>query len=383
MESAVGLHESWTVLETMFPHNWRELAKETNALVRKLRSFADEECVMRTLLLHVANGYSLRETVTRAKESGLANVTDVALLKRLQCSEEWFKALCICLLKERGVITNTAITNDIQMRIVDGTKVKEPGKTGSEWRIHYSLKLPDLYCDYFKLTASKGILTGESFKQFPVKKGECIIGDRGYSTAQGIAYLAEREAYSLVRVNTSAFQFYVTDDDGNESNFNLLANVATAQEEAAKEWKVHIKEKNYGVIEGRLCVIRKSETAIKQALKKLKRDASKRQSVLKPETIEFAKYVILFTTLPHNKFTVAEIFKWYRLRWQVELIFKRLKSLAGFGHLPKYDDVSARAWLYGKLFVGLLTEKLIHSARVISPWGYCLSWENQEQLERV
>ena len=62
--------------------------------------------------------------------------------------------------------------------------------------------------------------------------------------------------------------------------------------------------------------------------------------------------------------------EWYRLRWQVELVFKHFKSLAQLGHLPKYDDDSAKAWLYGKLFVALLVEKLIHHARAISPWGY-------------
>ena len=63
--------------------------------------------------------------------------------------------------------------------------------------------------------------------------------------------------------------------------------------------------------------------------------------------------------------------EWYRLRWQVELVFKRFKSLAQLGHLPKYDDdESAKAWLYGKLFVALLVEKLLHHARTISPWGY-------------
>lgn len=64
-----GLDENWAVLQTMFPHNWRELAKETGSLVRKLRNFKTEEEVMRTLLLHIANGYSLRETVARAKIS--------------------------------------------------------------------------------------------------------------------------------------------------------------------------------------------------------------------------------------------------------------------------------------------------------------------------
>ena len=62
--------------------------------------------------------------------------------------------------------------------------------------------------------------------------------------------------------------------------------------------------------------------------------------------------------------------EWYRLRWQVELIFKRFKSLARLGHLPKYDDDSAQAWLYGKLLVALLVEKVLRDARAVSPWGY-------------
>ena len=81
-------------------------------------------------------------------------------------------------------------------------------------------------------------------------------------------------------------------------------------------------------------------------------------------------YVIVFTTFPEPPFSAEDVLEWYRLRWQVELVFKRFKSLAQLGHLPKYDDDSAKAWLYGKLFVALLVEKLIHHARAISPWGY-------------
>ena len=70
--------------------------------------------------------------------------------------------------------------------------------------------------------------------------------------------------------------------------------------------------------------------------------------------------------------TASKILEWYRLRWQIELAFKRLKSLAQLGHLPKYDDESSRAWLYGKLFVALLTDKLARIGRDFSPWGYLL-----------
>ena len=54
-------------------------------------------------------------------------------------------------------------------------------------------------------------------------------------------------------------------------------------------------------------------------------------------------------------------------------MFKRFKQLADLGHLPKHDDESAQAWLYGKLLVALLVEKLIGHATAISPWGYHLA----------
>lgn len=74
-----------------------------------------------------------------------------------------------------------------------------------------------------------------------------------------------------------------------------------------------------------------------------------------------------FTTFSPRRFMAVEILQWYRIRWQVELVVKRLKSLAQLGHLPKSDAQSARAWLYGKLFVVLLTEQLMRRGRTLSP----------------
>lgn len=79
---------------------------------------------------------------------------------------------------------------------------------------------------------------------------------------------------------------------------------------------------------------------------------------------------MVLTTFPQQTFPPELILEWYRFRWQIELIFKRFKQIAQLGHLPKYDQESAKAWLYGKLFVALLTEKLIHNASALSPWGY-------------
>ena len=84
-------------------------------------------------------------------------------------------------------------------------------------------------------------------------------------------------------------------------------------------------------------------------------------------TLELAKYVIVFTT--RSSGSTAAILRSYRMRWQIELMFKRLKSLAQLGHVPKHDDRSSRAWLYGKLLVTLLAQKVIRIGRDISPLG--------------
>lgn len=50
-------------------------------------------------------------------------------------------------------------------------------------------------------------------------------------------------------------------------------------------------------------------------------------------------------------------------------MFKRFKSVAQLGYLPKRGGESSKVWLYGKLFAALLTEKLIAHASAVSPWG--------------
>ena len=139
-----------------------------------------------------------------------------------------------------------------------------------------------------------------------------------------------------------------------------------------KSWHVLVPARSGATVAGRICTIRKTEEAIKLAHAKMKRSAQKKGHVFLPETLEFAKYVILFTTYPENDFSDYEVLDWYRSRWQVELVFKRFKSIAQLGHLPKHGGDSSIAWLYGKLFVALLTEKLIHHASAVSPWGYIM-----------
>ena len=362
-----AMREDWPLLVSFLPEDWSELAAKTGAL-KGLRKDKSAENLLRVLLLHLGCGHSLRETAVRARKAGLAELSSVAVWKRLRKSQQWLQELCIALFRERGV--ELAGQAGFQVRAIDATTVKEPGKSGSLWRIHYSVRLPSLACDYFKLTETEGPATGESFRQFPIRQGDYVLADRGYSTAAGIGHVAQAGGWVTVRVNTGALVFQEPDGGG----FDLLGKVSRLESPlTARSWSAQVVSPQQLRVSGRVCAIRKTEESIRIAQEGIRKEAARKGRQVQPQTLEFAKYVIVFTTFPAAEFPAADVLEWYRLRWQVELVFKRFKSLAGLGHLPKHDDDSAKAWLYGKLVVALLVEKLIGHATAISPWGYRLA----------
>jgi hypothetical protein len=373
MKTVNAADEDWNLLLSFFPSNWKELAQATGAL-KGLRQDKSEESYIRTLLLHLGCGFSMRETVVRAKQAKLAELSDVALLKRLRKSKDWLYQLCCAMFEERGIKSELDLHQTL--RLIDATVVKEPGKTGSQWRIHYSFQWPTLACDYFKVTATEGKGTGETLRHFPLNPQDHILVDRGYCHASGIHYVASKSAFVTVRLNPDGIILHSTDG----AKFGLLEQLKSIKTAGQTgEWKILIPFENQPPAPVRLCVIRKSQTAIALAHKKLRRYASKHRTRLQPETLLYAQYVMVLTTFPRKEFSLQQILQSYRFRWQIELIFKRFKQIAQLGHLPKYDEDSALAWLYGKLFVALLTEKLIQHAGSISPWGYSLALTAEPQ----
>ena len=139
------------------------------------------------------------------------------------------------------------------------------------------------------------------------------------------------------------------------------------------EWAVQVPLASRPPLAMRLCAVRKSGAAGAKAEKKLHRKASKHGTRLKPQTLIYARYVMVLTTFEAAEYPTATVLETYRFRWQIEVLFKRLKQIAGLGHLPKHDAESARAWLYGKLLVALLAGELLAVAESFSPWGYRLN----------
>jgi hypothetical protein len=141
MEPSNAVDEDWELLRSFFPADRLTLGFESGAL-RGWRQDKSAETLLRLLLLQVGGGYSLRETVVRARAAPGAELSDGALLKRLRKSQAWLSQLGCALWRQRGV--NPGLAAAPALRLVDSTLVQEPGPTGSLWRLHYSFQWPTL-----------------------------------------------------------------------------------------------------------------------------------------------------------------------------------------------------------------------------------------------
>ena len=358
-----ALDADWKILVSMLPASWERAARLSGA-VERLRGFDSVAEVLHVLLMHVGCGYSLRERAVRAQAAGLAEVSDVTLLNRLRQAEGWLPHLCQALLEESGVRWQGPQPRR-RLRAVDGTVIKAPGPTGSPWRRHYSLRLPELSCDHCVITPTKGANTAEQLGRFAAAPGDILLADRCHPS--GVAKACRQGADIIVRLNSSVPLW-----EAENRRFPLLPERRTRPTAGSLgHWRVGMQDRAQRVA-GRLCAVRKSQQAIASAERQLDQREHKHQTRLRPETREYAHDAVGFTTLPEAAMGAAEVLEYYRFRGQIALVFKRLKSLLARGHLPQHDEQSSRAWLYGKLFVALLTQKLIRLGSSISPWGYDL-----------
>ncbi|MCF7669266.1 MAG: IS4 family transposase [Verrucomicrobia bacterium] len=366
------LDEEWEFLTGFLPKDWREKARTMGAL-RRARGIIDADALLQIILMHTATGLSLRQTVVRAREQNLADISDVALLKRLHSSEAWLKWMTSEMTQTGQKAIVRQVSQKRRIRVVDATTVEEQGGAGTDWRLHYTLRLPDLSCDFFQLTDKHG---GETYRRIPVEPRDLLLADQGYSNAPGVVAIQRCGGDVLVRWNCFSFPLKTID----EEPFEPLQELSKLPKRGFREWPVCFlsEGKKYS---GRLCAIRKSVVATAKAQEKLRRQAKKKQKPVNDKALRLAEFILVFTTVGVDDLSTKDILELYRVRWQIELRFKHLKSLLGLGCLPKYDKQSCRAWIQAKLLCGLLIERLMKEAEFFFPWGYRLS--TAEPLEGI
>lgn len=359
-----ALPEGWDVLRSWLPEDLDGEARK-HGFLRRASGLQESERWLRLFFMHVMGGLSLKQTVVRAEELGLAKVSSVALFKRLRQAERWLQALSGHLLGEQRRRLGLHQWPWRQgLRVIDATDIQEPGSTGTKLRVHYSIRLPELACDHYELSDHHG---GEKLGRFSFAPGEWILADRGYSHRAGVAHVLRSQAHVTFRWNAAIFPLR---EGKKQSPFNVLKWLKTLPATGSKEIEVSFPHEGER-FSLRLCAKRKARLATERSVRKVK-DKARRNGTknIEPASLELAGYILILTSIPSAQLRTNGVLEFYRYRWQIELYFKRLKSLLDAGHVPKSHDASAKAWMQAKILSALLLERVLLEARCFSPWGY-------------
>jgi hypothetical protein len=353
-------NDEWKIIESLLPEDWGTSARETKAF-RRVRYTSEPGHLLRLLLFHAVNGSGLRETVAQAKAAGIASMSQVALFKRLKTSGPWLEWIAARLAARFRA--RPSLEGSRRLRALDSTTIQGPASKGTDWRLHYTIDLRTLGCDWHELTDAKG---AELLERTAVKEGDVLLADRNFLRPLGVKSIVDAKGDLVVRLRWT--HSLLTDATGRR--FQALTHARRLRVGKVGDWAVHLPVAGSAAIEGRVVATRLPALVAAKAERRALKSSKKKGTKTDPRTLEAAHFVLLFTTLSREELNSSNVLELYRCRWQIELVFKRMKQLLKLGQLPHKQPATARAWIAAKLVVALLLEALYRNARALSPWGF-------------
>jgi hypothetical protein len=233
-------------------------------------------------------------------------------------------------------------------------KAGAPAKRGNGvWRVHSAFDLPSERFGAFELTDEKG---SERLDRIAVIKGEIRIADRVYLHPDHLAAVIDAGGDVVVRAGWKSARWLRP--DGTLLDLPSELRKAAAAGLMVIDQPIALARKGKPAITLRLVAARKPPQAAEAARRNARRQAQRGGHQLADATLIAADWVMLITSLPET-FPAHDILALYRLRWRIELAFKRLKSLIGLKGPPGGDPRSARPWVLAHLLMILLLEPII------------------------
>ena len=349
--------QDWNALVGYLPRDYARLADEHKQLETQYGNakITSADWLLRFILLHVGANLPLRQTVAMIGEAGGPSLSAMRLHKKMRRASPYLQSLV-----ERMVGWTAQAKPEVwagyMMTLVDATTLCGPGATCPDARIHTKLRVADVAVLEAIVTDASG---GETLRRYTFAQNELVLGDRAYSTPPCIAHALEQGADVLVRYNRGSLPLSF-----HGQPLDVLARVATLSgNDAVLDLPVSFEHDDER-FSGRFIATRLPPEEVEKARKRLRKEQGPR---ITKETLEAAAYVMLFTTVPRERLSASKCLEAYRLRWQIELQFKRWKSLCGFDRLPNYRDDTIVAWLYAKVLLGLLLDRMSSIRTELSP----------------
>ena len=340
------LSGTWTALVATVASavDLESTARQFKALQRK-RKIQTAEALLRLALMWGPGRQSFREAAALAGDAGIAELSDKAVEGRLRKMGDWLAHIVATLLTERLGQPAVAGGETLELSLVDGSVICAPGK-GQDWRLHARYdpgrgRFADLV-----LTTTR---EAEAASRTRICPGRTLIMDRGYARVRNFKAVLAGGGDFITRISWGSIKLY----DAEGERVDLMALLGDTTQ--TREVPVWIK----GVSRASRLVIQPlpAAAAERQRARRL-RKANKNSRKIDPRTLQAAGFLMLLTSLTSKAQPAERVTALYRDRWQVEIGFKRLKTLGRLDELPSADPVLARTWLLAHLIAAVLTDDL-------------------------
>lgn len=353
------------------------IAKETGFIVRKSSRLSGEMFLRLNVCdFGESGGMSLTEKCTWLSEEYEVELSKQSLDERYHSYAVKFMKACF----ERvlGAYMSdfegiAGIKNKFSaVKVTDATSFQLPSElavfygsnggdtSGSSVKIHQSYDLVKGQILDFHITDGKANDTRYWEEgNLRIASGELHLSDLGYYTLNHLQEIAQKGAYFISRYKTQT-NLYIKNEAGALEPLDLASIVSDVKE------NIDIKEVFLGEkqkIPVRLVIEKLPEEVKNKRLQKLKSHHANQSKQKKTYQISELKkllcgYNLFLTNVPQEVLTLSQITQFYRLRWQIELLFKIWKSLLEIDKIGKMSIFRFECYLYGKLIAILLTNQI-------------------------